>query len=131
VPSLLKKEKWLDAVPGIRVGDVVILMNDQLPRNSWPKGIIEQVFPGKDEITRVVDVRTATGTYRRPVTKICPLKIRTETPGDLHGGRNVCKGDEDHLASCKQNDQIAQRAQSSYKREQDKEEQRGRLRFVE
>jgi hypothetical protein len=63
-------------VDPIRVGDVVFVVNDLLPRNSWPKGIIEELFPGKDGIVRVVTVRTTTGTYRRPVSKICVLDVK-------------------------------------------------------
>jgi hypothetical protein len=36
---------------------------------------VEELFPGKDGIVRVVAVRTTTGTYRRPVSKICVLDV--------------------------------------------------------
>lgn len=39
----------------------------------WPLGRIVEVFPGKDGIVRAVSVKTKTGTYSRPVVKVCPL----------------------------------------------------------
>jgi hypothetical protein len=72
LPTLTRRTKWNSQVDPIQVGDVVIVVDDLLPRNSWPKGIIEELFPGKDGIARAVTVRTATRTYRRPLSKICP-----------------------------------------------------------
>jgi hypothetical protein len=69
-------------VDPIEVGDVVIVVDDLLPRNFWPKGIIEELFPGKDGIVRVVTVRTTTGTYRRPVSKICVLDVKKGEDSD-------------------------------------------------
>lgn len=39
----------------------------------WHIGIITGVYPGVDGIVRVVNVKTKTGTYKRPVVKVCPL----------------------------------------------------------
>jgi hypothetical protein len=82
LPTLTRRTKWNSRVDPIQVGDVVIVVDDLLPRNSWPKGIIEELFPGKDGIVRVVTVRTATGTYRRPVPKICVLDVKKGEDSD-------------------------------------------------
>ncbi|KAJ8915288.1 hypothetical protein NQ315_014796 [Exocentrus adspersus] len=39
-------------------------------------GVIERIYPGRDNIIRVVDVRTKYGTYKRPVNKVCPLPVQ-------------------------------------------------------
>jgi hypothetical protein len=60
------------------------LAEDDGPRNSWPLGRIIATYPGKDGQVRVVDVKTAKGTYRRPVVKIIPLNIlEGEIPGSV------------------------------------------------
>jgi hypothetical protein len=36
--SLLKREKWYHPKKPVEIGDVVIMMHDQQPRNAWPWG---------------------------------------------------------------------------------------------
>ncbi|GBP98390.1 hypothetical protein EVAR_72628_1 [Eumeta japonica] len=57
----------------IQKGTVVVLKSDNSAPLDWPLGVIDDVHPGKDGVVRVVDVRTASGVYRRPVVKLCPL----------------------------------------------------------
>ncbi|XP_047991929.1 uncharacterized protein LOC125230713 isoform X2 [Leguminivora glycinivorella] len=54
----------------LQIGDVVIIVDESLPRGTWPKGRITNMFPGKDGVNRVVDVATAGGTLRRPLKKL-------------------------------------------------------------
>ena len=42
---------------------------------KWPLGIITDLFPGKDNVVRCVNVRTAKGTLCRPVQKLHDLEI--------------------------------------------------------
>lgn len=49
---------------------------DENRRNSWKMGIIIKVTPGKDGKVREVTVRTNTGNYRRPVTRIAVLDVK-------------------------------------------------------
>jgi hypothetical protein len=82
VPTLIKRAKWHGKATTIKVGEVVLLADDDGPRNSWPLGRIIATYPGKDGQVRVVDVKTTKGTYRRPVVKIIPLNIlEGEIPG--------------------------------------------------
>ena len=48
----------------------MLLREDKVKRGLWLLGRIEQVHPGQDGIVRVVNVRTKTGVYVRPVVKI-------------------------------------------------------------
>ncbi|XP_018367879.1 PREDICTED: uncharacterized protein LOC108764239 [Trachymyrmex cornetzi] len=77
--QLQQRTKWQQS-KGLHpvIGDMVMLQeNDSLPLH-WTIGRIENVFPGTDGIPRVVSVRTAKGTYKRPITKICVLPLRKE-----------------------------------------------------
>ena len=40
---------------------------------KWPMARIIKTYPGEDGVTRVVDIKTAKGIYRRPVHKLAPL----------------------------------------------------------
>ncbi|CAG7820678.1 unnamed protein product, partial [Allacma fusca] len=48
LPTLLRREKWNREERPLKVSDVVILTDDAMPRNSWTKGIVVAVFPGKE-----------------------------------------------------------------------------------
>ena len=39
----------------------------------WPLARVTAVFPGQDGLVRVAEVKTATGTYKRPVVKLSLL----------------------------------------------------------
>jgi transposase InsO family protein len=89
LPTLNRRDKWHDQVNPIKTGDVVIVVDDQTPRNNWLKGLVIATFPGKDGQVRVVEVKTVHGILKRPVAKICPLDVLREDkgPSDLMGGR--------------------------------------------
>ena len=44
------------------------------PIRDWKLGRIEAVYPGKDGLVRVVDVRTKGVVKRRPISRISPLE---------------------------------------------------------
>ncbi|UYV79865.1 hypothetical protein LAZ67_18000936 [Cordylochernes scorpioides] len=56
-------------------------------RRHWPLGIVEMVFPGKDKTIRVAEVKTSTGSYRRPVAKL-DIKIENGFRPEI-GGKYV------------------------------------------
>ena len=62
----------------IRVGDVVLIIDNQLIRAQWPMGTIVQVFPRADGPVRSVRVKVGRQTYERPTTKIVLMKAIAE-----------------------------------------------------
>ena len=52
------QHKWFLPTENIKVGDVVLVIEPDLPRRHWKLGRIEAVYPGRDGLVRVVDVRT-------------------------------------------------------------------------
>ena len=78
----------------MKEGDVVIIMDSNLPRSTWLRGIVSRTCLGRDQIVRVAEVKTKFGTYRRPVSKLAVLDVYrdVEDPEDFNGGKNV---DED------------------------------------
>ena len=60
----------------LKAGDVVLIGEDNLPRQTWKLGKIEELFPGRDGLVRSCSVRTASGTLlRRPIQLIYCLEI--------------------------------------------------------
>jgi hypothetical protein len=57
----------------LRVGDVVIVIDDQTPRGQWPLGPITAVFPEADGIVRSAMVRHRGVELQRPVVKLALL----------------------------------------------------------
>ena len=69
LPTLIKRPKWTENVGNsLKVNDVVWILKDFTPRGIWPLGRVEKVFPGRDGNNRVVKVKTAYGTFVRPVS---------------------------------------------------------------
>ncbi|KAL0883918.1 hypothetical protein ABMA27_015986 [Loxostege sticticalis] len=71
--TLQSRQKWNTPANPITVGTVVVLTTENAPPLHWPLGIVEEVFPGSNGVTRIVRVRTKTGSYLRPVVRLCPL----------------------------------------------------------
>ena len=59
----------------LKVGDIVLLGDDNMPRQTWKLGRVHELFPGRDGKVRSCAVRTASGTLlRRPVQLLYPLE---------------------------------------------------------
>ena len=52
----------------------MLVQEDDSKRGKWPLGRITRVMPGADGVVRVAEVKTKTGTYTRPVAKLCKLE---------------------------------------------------------
>ncbi|XP_065080890.1 uncharacterized protein LOC135703571 [Ochlerotatus camptorhynchus] len=76
LPDITRRTKWFVDSKPIDRGDVVIIVDSNLPRNSWPKGRVIATQPGKDGRIRSATVRTSTGIYDRPVAKLAVLDVR-------------------------------------------------------
>jgi len=70
LPGLQECQKWMKPQRNLENGDLVLIKQDCVPRNQWPLGLVVGVHKGTDNLVRSVDVRTGTGTYERPVTRI-------------------------------------------------------------
>ena len=72
--SILRRyTKWHHPTRNLQVGDIVLLQEDDLIPTKWPLGKVVKTFPGRDQLVRVVEVKTQTGIYKRPVSKVALL----------------------------------------------------------
>ncbi|XP_039537635.1 LOW QUALITY PROTEIN: uncharacterized protein LOC120485906 [Pimephales promelas] len=60
----------------LKMGDVVLIGDVNMPRQTWKLGKIEELFPGRDGKVRSCALRTSTGTVlKRPVQLLYALEI--------------------------------------------------------
>lgn len=76
LPTLTRRTKWFEKTKAIEVGDLVLIVDGSLPRNTWPKGRIIATQPGADGAARKVTVQTGKGIYDRPAVKIAVLDVK-------------------------------------------------------
>ncbi len=82
LPALQQRQKWLQPKRNLQVGDLVIILHENTPRNHWPLGLITQVYPGADGLVRTVEVKTQAGVFNRPADKICLLEANLHVESD-------------------------------------------------
>ena len=73
LPILNRHTKWRHPTRNLSVGDIVLLKEDTMVPTKWPLGRVTHIHPGKDQLVRVVTIRTDKGSYKRPVTKLALL----------------------------------------------------------
>ena len=81
LPELQTRQKWLQPHRNVQVGDVVLVVDDTSPRNSWPMGKVQQVHLDKKGLVRSVTVKTKSTVLKRPVTKVCLLLEQEDNHG--------------------------------------------------
>ena len=62
--------KWLKPQRSLEIGDVVLVVDDSLPRGLWPLGRVIRVTVGRANLDRSVDVKTQSYQLTRPVDKL-------------------------------------------------------------
>jgi hypothetical protein len=86
--SLQLRQKWLQPQRNLEVGDIVLLKDDNLPRNLWPMCRVEKLLPSNDGFVRRVIVRLASRekhsskrvTLERPIHKLILLMETEASP---------------------------------------------------
>lgn len=88
-----QRPKWNKAQVNLKIGDLVVMRDENTPPTLWKMARVIEVFPGADGRVRNVRVKTTKNTYERPVQKLCllPVDIEVETP------RGECVGADSTL----------------------------------
>lgn len=86
-----KRTKNFTATSNFKVGQVVLMVDENAPPQYWPLALIEKIIPGKDNLVRVVTLRTGKGKiFTRSINKIATLPISDNldahhfSPGECH-----------------------------------------------
>ncbi|KXJ77016.1 hypothetical protein RP20_CCG008496 [Aedes albopictus] len=59
----------------VKIGDLVVLKEDNVPPQQWRLGRVVKANPGSDGITRAVMVKTASGVFSRTTAKLAVLPL--------------------------------------------------------
>ena len=74
LPELQQRQKWFGSKRNVRVGDLVLITQENTPRGLWPIGLVIDVHESQDGLVRAVEVQTKSAKLVRPITKIVLLE---------------------------------------------------------
>lgn len=74
--QLSTRSKWRHPKENLKINDVVIIHDANLPPGKWALGKITALHPEKDDYVRVVTLKTKSGEIKRPITKISKLPVQ-------------------------------------------------------
>ena len=75
LPSLQQRQRWNKLQKNLAVNDIVLLLDENLPRSVWPLGRVIEVYHNqRDGLVRSAKVKTRTSELVRPVDKIVLLE---------------------------------------------------------
>lgn len=78
LPTITRRTKWQQDADTVQIGDMVLIVDENLQRGEWKKDIISKVYPSKDGKIRSAEVKTARGTYMRPVVKLAVIDFQNK-----------------------------------------------------
>ena len=75
LPTLNERTKWLQKKRSIKVGDLVLIKQENTPRGVWPLGLVVHVSESSDGLVRSVRLRLKNKSeISRPITKCVLLE---------------------------------------------------------
>ena len=75
VPALQERQKWHRPRRNTEVGDLVLLVDEPLPRGQWRMDRVIKVVSGRDGLVQTVEIKTeASKSLVRPIQKLCLLE---------------------------------------------------------
>lgn len=99
LPQLTKRTKWYSPAKPLQEGDVVIIVDENNPRNCWPKGRILKAKTSSDGQVRKAIVQTSSGIYERPAVKLAKLDVGVNNLGTSLHADDIPKGSVENPAS--------------------------------
>ncbi|XP_070541129.1 uncharacterized protein [Ptychodera flava] len=79
LPMLQERQKWTKPRRNLQVGDIVLVIDNSIPRNSWPMAKITEIMQDHRGLVRVARVKTRMNTLVRPVDKLCMILEAEDT----------------------------------------------------
>ena len=97
LPTLQARQKWTTHKRNLKAGDLVLIVDERVPRGMWPLGQVIKTIADKDGDVRSAEVKTAEGYKYRPVTKLCFLEADDsfDTSKELQSNLQIESDDED------------------------------------
>ena len=74
LPIITTHKKWNIPTRNFVVGDLVLIADKNIPRSNWLLARITEIHRSKDNVIRVVKLKTKFGTYTRPAANLSLLE---------------------------------------------------------
>lgn len=71
--TLQTRQRWTQESPPLRVNDVVVVAEDNMPPLHWSLARVTELHPGADKVPRVATIRVRDKLLKRPVAKLYRL----------------------------------------------------------
>ena len=73
--TMQQRGKWKNQTPNIRIGDLVLIIEENQAPATWKTGRVDRLIPGKDDLVRNVMIKVAgkTGLMTRAIQKLVLL----------------------------------------------------------
>ena len=78
LPTLQVRQKWHKKNRNLQNNDLVLIVDERLPRGQWPLGLVVEALPDSEGLVRAVKVRSAGSIKTRPIHKLCLLEHNQE-----------------------------------------------------
>ena len=78
LPIITTRKKRNISTRNFVVWDLVLIANKNIPRSNWLLARIREIHRSKDNVSRVVKLKTKLGTYTRPAANLCLLEEKKE-----------------------------------------------------
>ena len=111
LPTLITRNKWRLEQRNPKVGDLVMLVDENLKRGKWKHGFVEEVIIGNRGFARslrvkvitecdgTIDGKAKSKTYLRPIVKCCLLEPISLPNNNAEDRDEVEMSNESHLES--------------------------------
>ena len=74
LPILQSRQRWPYVRDNIEVGNLVLMIDETMPRSQYPMALVVDVMKGRDDLVRSVRLRSRGKVYVRPITKVIFLE---------------------------------------------------------
>ena len=75
LPTLVKRTKWFEPAKPLKIGDLVLIVDEQAKRNEWLRGKVTEIIANCSGQVRQAKVFTTKGVYTRPTVKLAILDV--------------------------------------------------------
>ena len=75
LPQLQNRQKWTQETTNLKIGDLVMVKEENIPYGQWSLAIIKEVHVGRDDRVRSVRLKVRGTELVRPITKVVPLEM--------------------------------------------------------
>ena len=73
----------------IKVGDVVLMHAENVPRSSWKLAIVKKLLRGSDGLVRAAEIKTNSGVTNRSIHLLYPLEVTLTDPKEHFTGTEL------------------------------------------